>query len=74
MIPFNPMAVMKFFPHLCSAFISYKEDGASEDLLKLMKAVVQSFKNSMNQSIPNQWEDFIANFPEDLKEKIQTSF
>ncbi len=40
MIPFNPMSVMKFFPHLCSAFIQYKDDGASEDLLKLMKAVV----------------------------------
>ena len=34
MIPFNPVPIIKFFPHLCSAFVQYKEDGASEDLLK----------------------------------------
>jgi hypothetical protein len=39
-----------------------------------MKAVLESFKQSMNKQVPNQWDEFIANFPEDLKLQLQDSF
>jgi hypothetical protein len=44
MIPHNPAPVIKYFPHICSTFVSYKEEGVSEDMFNLLKGILISFK------------------------------
>ncbi len=44
MIPHNPAPIIKYFAHICSAFVSYKEEGVSEEMFNLLKGVLVSFK------------------------------
>ena len=80
MIPHNPTPIIKYFPHLCSAFVQYKNDGASEELLKMFRAVLLSFKLIINQGgvggggQSQQWDEFIGDFPMDLKNEVNNFF
>jgi|LauGreDrversion4_2_1035121.scaffolds.fasta_scaffold74317_5 hypothetical protein len=48
MIPHNPAPIIKYFPHICATFVSYKEEGVSEEMYNLLKGVLISFKQSIN--------------------------
>ncbi len=48
MIPHNPAPIIKYFPHICATFVSYKEEGVSEEMFNLIKGVLISFKQSIN--------------------------
>ena len=50
MIPQNPAPILKYLPHVCSAFIQYIEDGASIELTKMFRAILQGFKLTIVQT------------------------
>lgn len=67
MIPHNPGPILKFLPHVCSAFIQYIEEGASPELKQLFKAIMQGVKLTVEQS-GCPWDEYVSEFPQEIKQ------
>jgi len=64
----NALGALKYFPYFCDAVIEYKNPG--EDLEKLFKGILTSFK----ESIGEKWAGYVSAFPADLRQKLNQRF
>ncbi|CDW78644.1 transportin-1 isoform 1 [Stylonychia lemnae] len=68
MIPHNPQAAMNALPYLCHSFVNYKEP--PQNLFNIFQGLLFNFKTVVG----GQWEEFIIQFPPDLRQSVLEKF
>jgi transportin-1 len=68
MIPHNPSGAISHFPYLCDALVEYKNP--SPELEQVFGALLRCFK----QGIGQEWNNYFAKFPLELRKQLNSRF
>ena len=69
MIPYNPIGIADSFPYFCEALVEFTN--APKELEKTFQSLMKTYKHCLG---PEEWNNYIESFPEQLKKDLDDRF